>query len=214
MKLARMLYPVTVLGPGKRIAVWLSGCRRACKGCANPELWEATDEQEVALSDVYRMIAYLYEKSEGQVDGFTITGGEPFEQSEELLKLLTYMQNYSQDILLFTGYQKQELMQDERCAAVLDKLAVLVDGPYVEEKNAGELLRGSTNQTIHYRDEQVQKAYQSYIQSYEGISPVENFTVSDGVISVGIHRKDFKEALTEGLFKKDIMKCEGGKKHE
>ena len=40
MYLDRILYPVTALGPGKRIAIWVSGCERHCNHCANPELWK------------------------------------------------------------------------------------------------------------------------------------------------------------------------------
>jgi anaerobic ribonucleoside-triphosphate reductase activating protein len=29
-------YPVTVLGPGKRIGIWL-GCRIQCKGCVSQD---------------------------------------------------------------------------------------------------------------------------------------------------------------------------------
>jgi len=34
---------------------------------------------------------------------------------------------------------------------------------------------------------------------------VENFTVKDGVIAVGIHKKDFKEVLEKRLMEKQIV---------
>ena len=43
----RIYAPVTTLGPGKRIALWTSGCSKRCEGCANPELWEARPDQAV-----------------------------------------------------------------------------------------------------------------------------------------------------------------------
>lgn len=36
MYVARILYPVEVLGPGKRVGIWFSGCPSKCKGCSNP----------------------------------------------------------------------------------------------------------------------------------------------------------------------------------
>lgn len=36
MYVAGILYPVEVLGPGKRIGIWFSGCLSKCKGCSNP----------------------------------------------------------------------------------------------------------------------------------------------------------------------------------
>lgn len=39
MYVARILYPVEVLGPGKRVGICFYGCPRKCKGCSNPRLW-------------------------------------------------------------------------------------------------------------------------------------------------------------------------------
>ena len=46
MYLDRILYPVTSLGPGKRLCIWVSGCNARCEGCANPELWTQRPEQK------------------------------------------------------------------------------------------------------------------------------------------------------------------------
>ena len=43
---ARILYPVKVLGPGNRVGIWLAGCDHKCLGCSNPELWEQKDEEK------------------------------------------------------------------------------------------------------------------------------------------------------------------------
>lgn len=40
MYIARILYPVKVLGPGERIGIWMDGCEHGCIGCSNPELWD------------------------------------------------------------------------------------------------------------------------------------------------------------------------------
>lgn len=49
MYVARILYPVMVLGPGKRIGIWFVGCRHQCKGCSNPELWETAEKYQITL---------------------------------------------------------------------------------------------------------------------------------------------------------------------
>ena len=38
MQVDRLLFPVTALGPGNRLAMWMIGCHKRCKKCANPEL--------------------------------------------------------------------------------------------------------------------------------------------------------------------------------
>ena len=55
MNVARVLYPVRVLGPGRRVGLWLCGCQRACPGCSNPELWARRPENEVDVDEVLRM---------------------------------------------------------------------------------------------------------------------------------------------------------------
>ena len=54
MYVARILYPVKVLGPGNRIGIWVSGCNHRCKGCSNPELWK----QEERINQVCRRTAF------------------------------------------------------------------------------------------------------------------------------------------------------------
>ena len=62
---------------------------------------------------------------------------------------------------------------------------MLIDGPYVEECNDGVLaLRGSTNQRIHYLNEEVREKYETYLN--EG-RKIENFVYDYKTISVGIH---------------------------
>ncbi|MDR1135084.1 MAG: radical SAM protein [Clostridiales Family XIII bacterium] len=102
MNIARILYPVKVLGPGNRIGIWLSGCPRRCKGCSNPELWEWRSEFELSVSEVRKLIMKIAAAS--SVDGFTISGGEPMVQAEELAGLVDCLKTVSGDILIYTGY--------------------------------------------------------------------------------------------------------------
>lgn len=212
MKIARVLYPVTVLGPGKRIGIWVAGCSRRCPGCANPELWEAKQEQEISVESLVKAVDALMETRQGEVDGFTISGGEPFEQPEELLRLVDSLRERSSDILIFSGYTREALQQNTAAEQVLNRIAVLVDGSYEEENNRGEILRGSANQQIWYQQEEVREQYETYIRAHEGQLLVENFRVGDGVIAVGIHKKDFQAKLTEQLRKRQIVTQDDAKK--
>lgn len=189
MNVARILYPVEVLGPGKRLGIWVCGCRRGCKGCSNPELWVQKPEYEVTVEDLMSLVRRISDSH--KVDGFTISGGEPMDQPEGLSQLITQLSAYSKDILIYTGYRIDELKKREDPATniVLSRAAVLIDGEYREEENIDVLLRGSSNQRIHILIPEMAEGYEKYLASAH--NQIQNFTTLNGVVSVGIHRKGF-----------------------
>ncbi|MBP5274231.1 MAG: radical SAM protein, partial [Abditibacteriota bacterium] len=136
MYIARMLYPVKVLGPGRRLGIWFQGCPRRCKGCSNPELWEQEPERLTSAGDVFRLTEQV--RSCGRIDGFTLSGGDPFFQPDALRELLPRLNGISGDVLVYTGYSYEELRG--RYPDILSGIAVLIDGEYVEERNTGSLL--------------------------------------------------------------------------
>lgn len=182
MYVARILYPVKVLGPGDRIGIWLCGCKHKCKGCSNPELWECDDKYKTTVDNVLELINNIV--ANNHVDGFTITGGEPMFQYDELMILISKLKIISDDIIVYTGYTKEELDRKN-----LEGIAVLIDGKYIEELNDDTFLRGSSNQKVYILNEKYRRFYDEYLES--GKNQIQNFTLKDGTISVGIHRADF-----------------------
>ena len=182
MYVARVLYPVEVLGPGKRVGIWFCGCPRRCKGCSNPELWEFQEKYKTTPNAVFEMVKTI--AKEHQIDGFTITGGDPFYQSEDLKRLLEMLKSVSDDIIVYTGYTREELKPDN-----LDNISVLIDGEYIEELNDNALLRGSSNQEIYILDQSKEEKYICYLETEN--NKIQNFITSDGVVSVGIHKPGF-----------------------
>ncbi len=188
MNVARVLFPIKVLGPGSRMGIWLCGCRRACPGCSNPELWNERPEYEIAVDRLMELIGAV--KKANEIDGFTITGGEPMDQADELSELVDRLSEISEDILLYSGYFRKELShRDFSTRRILDKIAVLIDGEYIEEKNNGSRLRGSSNQEIHILNPKFEAEYRRYLN--DAGNQIQNFTTADGIVSVGIHRKGF-----------------------
>lgn len=187
MYIARILYPVKVLGPGNRLGIWFVGCNHKCKGCSNPELWKADEKYFVTIEQVEKLIRTV--ASENEIDGFTITGGDPVEQADELTNLLTLVADISQDVILYTGYQIKELTSETQIK-LLERIAVLIDGEYKEELNDGAFLRGSSNQIIHILSDQYRDKYEKYIKGNH--NEIQNFMINNEVISVGIHNKDFR----------------------
>jgi len=85
------------------MAIWTIGCDLRCPGCSSPELWREDKTKDIDVDMLRSMIDAVALKS--TIDGFTITGGEPFAQPVHLLNLLKHLSLISRDILIYTGYR-------------------------------------------------------------------------------------------------------------
>lgn len=195
MYVARILYPVEVLGPGKRVGIWFCGCPRRCKGCSNPELWEFEERYRTTPRQIYELVLQIAKNH--SIDGFTITGGDPMFQVNELHQLIALLLNISDDILVYTGYSINELKAD-----TLKGISVLIDGEYIESRNTDCVLRGSDNQVIHILDRKHEKKYSAYLA--QNTNRIQNFMTSDGVISVGIHKPCFMDELNKAVSERGL----------
>lgn len=184
-----------MLGPGNRVGIWFDGCSHACKGCSNPELWEFQEKYSTSIDMVIKLLNTIKESQ--VIDGFTVTGGDPFEQPEDLRQLLKYVKTVSEDILVYTGYDYSYLQKNY--SNILELITVLIDGMYIEEKNDNSFLKGSSNQNIIILDESYRNKYEQYLT--DGVNEIQNFTAKDGVISVGIHRAGYEEELDTKITK-------------
>lgn len=185
MYVARILYPVNVLGPGKRIGIWFNGCNHHCSGCSNPELWNTQERYHTTPETLLRLIRSVCETQE--VDGFTLTGGDPFAQPNALAQLLPELLKFTKDILVYTGLEYTEVLRDY--PELVSQIGVLIDGKYIQERNTGVVLRGSDNQNIIVLNKQLEDKYRSYLKTAQ--NEIQNFTALDGVISVGIHKPGY-----------------------
>lgn len=196
MYVARVLYPVEVLGPGKRIGIWFCGCPRRCKGCSNPELWELQDRYLTSPKQVFELVVQI---AKGYpIEGFTLTGGDPLYQADDLQELIRLLQTISDDILVYTGYSITEINSE-----YLRGIAVLIDGEYIEGRNNDCILRGSDNQIIHILDPNYKEKYEEYL--LQSTNQIQNFMTSDGVISVGIHKPNFMNELQKAVSGKGLV---------
>jgi len=206
MVVEQIIYPIESLGPGRRIGIWLVGCDRHCPGCSNPELWSREGWPDMDVKMVAELVDSVFR--ENQVDGITISGGEPMEQAGELAELTRLLSKLTKDILVFSGYTYEEICSDSEKEEVLDYIAVLVDGRYIKEKNTHMTMRGSENQHIYLFRLDLENMYREYLANNDPKS-VRNFHLPEGTISVGIHDVDFSEKLREELQKKGVVKKNG-----
>lgn len=200
MLVAYVLFPVKVLGPGDRIGIWLYGCNRRCKGCATPELQVFNSKKDISVEYLCEMVNAVLKKH--TVDGITISGGEPFEQAEELGDFLEKISPKVKDILLYTGYTIEQIKSIKPVATekILKNISVLIDGEYREEENHGHALKGSENQRIHYGSSEIRQRYEQYITAWSKRKGIQNFVVSDGIFTVGIPERGFVRKLEKKLY--------------
>ena len=150
IRLSRMHYPVTALGPGTRIGIWVQGCSIGCRGCLSRDTWDPDGGVEVAVDDVLAQCRRWADW--GPVGGVTISGGEPFEQSGVLLALLDGLGAWREtlpepaDLLCYSGYPEARLRRDH--PELLARLDAVIPGPYVRAATPGGPWRGSANQSI------------------------------------------------------------------
>lgn len=179
ISLGRMYYPVKALGPGNRVGIWMNGCHRRCAGCISPELQKYDASKEVTINELMKMI----QRIEAPIDGFTISGGEPFLNPLSLNALVQSLAGICDDILIFTGYTIEELRAQESKAvdSVLNTCAALIDGPYIQELNDNKGLRGSSNQRCL-----IFKYHDRYQEIETSDRTLQNIMYGNKVLTIGI----------------------------
>ena len=142
-------FPVTVLGPGRRIGVWVQGCTIGCKGCISRDTWARDAGRAMRVAD---LLAWCEQVSGHALDGVTISGGEPFEQPAALGQLLRGLARWRQhkgldfDILCYSGYPLATLRA--RHAGLLGLLDAVIAEPYVDALPSEHPWCGSSNQQV------------------------------------------------------------------
>ncbi|MCC6504516.1 MAG: 4Fe-4S cluster-binding domain-containing protein, partial [Aquimonas sp.] len=115
IRASKMHFPVTVLGPGRRIGIWLQGCNIGCPGCISRDTWD-TGAGEVL--DIDAVLTWCRRVALQGCDGVTISGGEPFQQSTALSLLLVGLHAWRRelgepfDILCYSGFPMHRLKRD------------------------------------------------------------------------------------------------------
>lgn len=132
----------SVDGPGLRTAVYLAGCAHHCPGCHNPQSWDFEAGHYMSIDEVMEVI----ERNDFNV---TFSGGDPMYQAEALQQLADRIHALGKNIWCYTGFTLDEISGREPCRGLLERVDVLVDGPFVEALRDVSLhFRGSSNQRI------------------------------------------------------------------
>ena len=137
------------LGPGRRFAVWVQGCPFRCSGCLAPDSQPSNLGYDVVIAELADRIV-----SSSEIEGLTISGGEPFSQPEALAELLERVcAKRDLGVIIYSGYTLESLRRrgarNPAVHRVLARTDILIDGPYIESLDDGRALRGSSNQRVH-----------------------------------------------------------------
>ena len=132
-----------IYGPGCRFVIWLQGCSLRCKGCWNVSMWDFEQRQLIEREILLQQILA------SGLDGVTILGGEPLQQPENLLWLMTQLNEHKVHCMLYTGYEPEEIRNNPQFQKIAELSDILIPGRYREEERDTFLKwRGSGNQKI------------------------------------------------------------------
>jgi anaerobic ribonucleoside-triphosphate reductase activating protein len=156
LRLSRVHFPVSSLGPGQRLGIWFQGCSIRCPGCISADTW-ATDKGKTTLERLLEQIGSWL----SQADGITVSGGEPFDQPDALLFLLASLRERTTgDILVYSGYPIEHL--EPILLKARGQIDVLISDPFQIDETHARPLRGSDNQRMHLLTELGRKKFCAY----------------------------------------------------
>ncbi len=141
--ISRLHFPVTTLGPGRRLGIWMQGCSIRCPGCISADTWAAGR----GVVTIARLISQV-EPWLTQADGITVSGGEPFDQPDALSALLAALRaRTAVDILVYSGHTFEAIaLEVAKLSGLID---ALISDPYRADAPQTLALRGSDNQRLH-----------------------------------------------------------------
>ncbi|QYD69152.1 radical SAM protein [Paraburkholderia edwinii] len=156
IRLSRLHFPVTSLGPGKRIGIWFQGCSIRCPGCISADTWATTGGESTLERVLEQVRTWL-----PHADGFTISGGEPFDQPDVLVALVRALHEMSTgDILAYSGHPIEALAGT--LAKVNGAIDALITDPFEIDTSHNRPLRGSDNQRLHLLTDRGRAIYSQY----------------------------------------------------
>jgi anaerobic ribonucleoside-triphosphate reductase activating protein len=148
IRIASILAESRVNGPGRRSVVHVQGCTLDCPACFNPHTHASDKGQLVTIAEVVdRLLVH-------NVDGVTISGGEPFQQPDALMRLVQRLREKAvASILIFTGFSYEEVVALPLGCSILEEVDVLIAGRYEATQPTGGGLLSSMNQRAHLLSE-------------------------------------------------------------
>lgn len=199
LSLSRVHFPVTTLGPGRRLGIWFQGCSIRCPGCISADTW-GPGKRRVGIAQLLEQLTPWLAEAEG----ITLSGGEPFDQFPALLALLQGLrQSTPLDILVYSGYSLEDLQPLLLQAGGL--IDALISDPFDERSEQSLALRGSDNQRLNLLTPLGQERLASYQRPLQPADQALDlmFDENGSVWMAGIPRRD------DVLRLRDLLNAQG-----
>lgn len=201
MLIHQIFYPVIVLGPGKRVGIWVQGCSIHCDGCMSSDTWDFDEKCYLPFSSIFKRLKRYQNIGANKL---TISGGEPFDQPIELLYLLksARLLGYS-DIFVYSGYDYSFLLSN--FSIQLENIDVIISEPYQCNNSNNKMWCGSDNQKIHVLSDQYDfdEIFLNNKNCYGENRDIQIELIENNVFVIGIpHRNDVDRI--KSLIRKEI----------
>jgi anaerobic ribonucleoside-triphosphate reductase activating protein len=140
------------------------------------------------------------------IEGVTFSGGEPMAQAAALVNLVDMIRRKRDlSFMSYTGYTLEHLRRRGNPAqkALVARLDILVDGPYIATRHTDLRWRGSDNQQVHFLSPRYRHlAAQANEHGYQ----LECEHAADGTFHwMGIPPKGFREKLERNMLARGIL---------
>lgn len=148
LKISGLVKESIVDGPGIRYVVFTQGCLHRCEGCHNPQTHDPEGGSFIDIDSILEDV-----KKNPLLDGITLSGGEPFLQPEALCELSKKVKELNMNIISYTGYTFDQLLEISKnkpeVYSLLENVDILIDGRFeISQRNILLKFRGSENQRI------------------------------------------------------------------
>lgn len=205
VRISRTHSPVTNLGYGTRIGIWFQGCSIGCRGCVAVDTWSSDARDDTTVEEVMAYVRSRPDDELAQLDGITLSGGEPFDQPEALLELIRALRSWRAeiarpiDILCYSGHREERIRSEH--SEIVELLDALIPEPFVLAQRAVIPLRGSANQRVIALTPLGTERYTGEaLERMTAQRDTMQVLIGDGrVLMVGIPKDDDIAALTRRL---------------
>lgn len=209
LRLARRSNACRTLGPGLRAVLWVQGCPLRCHECVAEETLPFDGGFEVDTDQLAADLLAL-----NGLEGLTLSGGEPSSQAEALVDLIDRIRTVRDlSVMCYSGFTLEHLRKNGSPAqnALLDRVDILVDGPYLPERHTDLIWRGSDNQRVLLLTDRHRDLEERLEERGHRIE----FEVEHGTVHwMGIPPKGFRQEFEQRMDQFGIQLTQGAETNE